>query len=83
MWSKGGSSTVPALDPWCAANFGIKYRKRFESCLFLIGHLKVIAKAVIKNYEHTYTEKKIKNIRFQTTHSYLVFTFILQIKQYR
>ena len=24
MWSKSGSSTVPALDPWCAANFGLK-----------------------------------------------------------
>ena len=43
MWSKSGSSTVPALDYWCAANFGLKYRKRFESCLFLSGHLKVIA----------------------------------------
>ena len=43
MWSKRWSSTVPALDPWCAANFGLKYRKRFESCLFLSGHLAVIA----------------------------------------
>ena len=21
---------MPALDPWCAANFGLKYRKRFR-----------------------------------------------------
>ena len=30
MWSKSGPSTVPALDPWCAADFGLKYRKRFR-----------------------------------------------------
>ena len=29
MWSKSGPSTVPALYPYCAANFGLKYRKTF------------------------------------------------------
>ena len=30
MWSKSGSSAVPALYPYCAANFGLKYRKRLK-----------------------------------------------------
>ena len=35
MWSKSGSSTVPALYPYCAANFGLKYRKRFKKLFVL------------------------------------------------
>ena len=31
---------------------------------------------------YIYTETRLKNTRFQTTHNYLVFIFILQIKQY-
>ena len=40
MCSEVGSSTVPF--PMVCGQFRPKYRKRFESCLFLSGHLKVI-----------------------------------------
>ena len=40
---KLGLALCPCLSLWFAADFGLKYRKRFESCLFLSGHLKINA----------------------------------------
>ena len=37
---KSGPAMCPCLSLLFAANFGLKYRKRFGSCLFLSGHLK-------------------------------------------
>ena len=54
--------------------------RNFEKCHHR-RHKSLSLEAFMENYENIHTEERLK-ICFQKTHNYLVFTFIIQIKQY-